>query len=77
VPDEYRGQAIGFASSGLVAVQGIGVAVGGLIAQATTPSTTIAAAGILGTLLACGVAVAWWRLYPRADAANVPSDPHT
>ncbi|KOX28003.1 MFS transporter [Saccharothrix sp. NRRL B-16348] len=69
VPNEQRGQALGFARSGLVAAQGIGVAAGGLLASATGSATTaIAVAGIAGTVLALTVTSAWSRVAPAAVA---------
>jgi predicted MFS family arabinose efflux permease len=67
VPDEQRGQALGFARSGLVAAQGIGVAGGGLLATATgSPTTAIAVAGIAGVALALTATTAWSRIAPAA-----------
>jgi MFS family permease len=65
VPDEHRGQAGGFAGAGLTAVQGIGAAAGGLLAQWLMPAGAIAAAGAAGTLFALVLAIAWWRLGPQ------------
>ncbi|MBB5954075.1 MFS family permease [Saccharothrix tamanrassetensis] len=63
VPDEQRGQALGFARSGLVATQGIGVAGGGLLATATgSAGTAIAISGLVGTAVALAVAAAWSRV---------------
>ncbi|GGO77482.1 MFS transporter [Nonomuraea cavernae] len=68
VPTERRGQVLGIASSALVAVQGIGMIVGGLLA------TNIGVAGALGVAgaagLAAGVPAALaWR---RARAGQAP-----
>jgi hypothetical protein len=68
-PDGYRGQALGLARAGLTAVQGVGIAVGGLAAQwSGTPAGTIGAAGIAGTLCATVAALAWSRANPRQVA---------
>jgi predicted MFS family arabinose efflux permease len=65
-PDSQRGQALGLARSGLTAVQGVGIAVGGLVAQLSgTPAGTIGAAGVAGTLCAAGAALAWSRAKPH------------
>lgn len=62
VPPERRGQALGFARSGLIAAQGIGVALGGVVASWTgSAAVTIAAAGAAGTVLALAAAAAWSR----------------
>ncbi|GLZ31653.1 MFS transporter [Lentzea sp. NBRC 105346] len=60
VPPERRGQALGFARSGLIAAQGIGVALGGVVASWTgSAAVTIAVAGAFGTVLALAAAAAW------------------
>lgn len=74
VPDEHRGQAGGFAGAGLTAVQGLGVAAGGLVAQWLTPSGAIAAAGAAGTLFALVLATASRRHGPQHPTAR-HSDP--
>ena len=71
VPDEHRGQAGGFAGAGLTAVQGLGAAAGGLLAQWLMPAGAIAAAGAAGTLFALVLATAWWRRGPQ-----LPTDGH-
>jgi len=50
VPAEIRGQAIGIGSSGLVAVQGVALLVGGLVAEAVGVTVAVSTAG-LGCLL--------------------------
>jgi MFS family permease len=55
LPAERRGQAFGLVSAGLVAGQGISIAVAGAIAEATSPQVVIAVAGGLG--LAAAVAL--------------------
>ncbi|MEV6259539.1 MFS transporter [Streptomyces sp. NPDC051784] len=61
-PPDQRGQTLGLARSGLTAMQGIGVAGGGLVAELTDSSArTIGIAGLVGTLCAVLVAVSWSR----------------
>lgn len=61
-PAGQRGQALGLARSGLTAVQGIGVAAGGVAAQLSGSSAqTIGGAGLVGTLCAVLVGVSWSR----------------
>jgi len=48
VPDHGRGQAMGLASAGLLAVQGIGLLAGGALAQVWAVVPTIAATGAAG-----------------------------
>jgi MFS family permease len=60
VPDEQRGQAIGIGSSGLLAVQGFGILLGGAVAGIWGVNAAVASAGLLGTVLA--IALSWgWR----------------
>jgi predicted MFS family arabinose efflux permease len=62
VPDAHRGQAFGLAGSGLIAVQGLGVALGGLLAQALgSVALAIALAGAAGLLAGLLAAAAWRR----------------
>ena len=74
-PPGQRGQVLGFARAGLIAGQGLGVAGGGLLAQATGSATVaIAAAGAAGTLLALAAATAWSLLAPARVAAALPAE---
>ncbi|WP_020670774.1 MFS transporter [Amycolatopsis nigrescens] len=67
VPNELRGGAGGLYRTGLRVAQGIGVALGGIIAQlAGSATTAIAIAGGIGVLLAIPVAISW----SRVNAAN-------
>ncbi|MEC3981023.1 MFS transporter [Amycolatopsis sp. H20-H5] len=73
VPADRRGQALGFARAGLIAGQGIGVAAGGVIAQACGSATiAIALAGVAGTALALAAATGWARLAPAQIANALP-----
>jgi hypothetical protein len=58
VPPNVRGQAIGLASSGLLAAQGIGLLIGGGIASLWAVGPTIAVAGAAGCLVAMPLAIA-------------------
>ena len=54
VPDGMRGRAIGFASAGLQTAQGLGMLVGGVLAELVAPSVAIAvcaAAGSVGAIV--------------------------
>ncbi|WP_405389944.1 MFS transporter [Streptomyces sp. NBC_01102] len=71
-PADQRGQALGLARSGLTAMQGIGVAAGGLAAQLSGSSAlTIGGAGLVGTLCAIMVAVSWARAR-QTGAGTIP-----
>jgi hypothetical protein len=56
-PAQSRGQAIAFASSGMLAAQGIGLILGGLGTSFVAPTTVVAVAGAVGSLLAAVIAV--------------------
>jgi predicted MFS family arabinose efflux permease len=58
VPPHVRGQAIGLASSGLLAAQGIGLLLGGAVASGWAVGPAIAVAGATGSLLAVPLAMA-------------------
>lgn len=76
-PHELSGQALGLASSGMLAMQGAGAAVAGVIAQRTSPATamaTMAAVSLAVTLiLAPGLRLA--ARAPEADSAR-QTEPH-
>lgn len=61
VPDAQRGQAIGIASSGLQAVQGFGILLGGAVASLWGVNAAVASAGLVGTALAVGLSWCWHR----------------
>ena len=48
LPAERRGQAFGLVSAGLVAGQGISIAIAGACAELTSPGVVISVAGVLG-----------------------------
>ncbi|MEU5718949.1 MFS transporter [Streptomyces sp. NPDC020403] len=71
-PAGQRGQALGLARSGLTAMQGIGVAAGGLAAELSGSSArTIGGAGLVGTICAIAVAVSWARAR-ETSAGTIP-----
>jgi predicted MFS family arabinose efflux permease len=57
-----RGQAFALASSGLIAVQGIGFVIGGLLAQLWEVGPAVAAAGGIGSVLAVLLTISRTRL---------------
>jgi MFS family permease len=74
VPNEIRGGAFGVVRTGLRVSQGVGVAIGGAVAQAIDSSTvTIACAGVLGVAIAIPATVAWARLTLTSNARVVPN----
>ncbi|WP_134732602.1 MFS transporter [Amycolatopsis nivea] len=74
VPPDVRGRALGFARTGMVAGQGLGIVLGGLLAQFTGPATAIAAAGTAGALVALAAAAVWSRREPQAISAVLPAE---
>lgn len=68
IPDGMRSRAIGFAAAGLQTAQGLGIAIGGILAEVISPSVAIgisAAAGSLGALVI--------GLVSRIDRAESPA----
>lgn len=59
VPAERRGQAFGLVQSGLMAVQGAGILLGGLAAERLGPEPVIALAGVMGVTCAAVLALIW------------------
>ncbi|GAA3145999.1 MFS transporter [Streptomyces echinatus] len=70
VPDELRGRAMTVLSAGLMTVQGAGMALAGVAAQAVGVRAAVAGAGALGTLCCCGLALA-----VRAGGREAETDP--
>ncbi len=61
VPDNRRAQAIGVAASGLLAVQGIGILLGGLVASRFGAASAVGLAGGVAAGLAVWFSVLWSR----------------
>lgn len=69
VPNELRGGAGGLYRTGLRVAQGVGVALGGLVAQATGSAIeAITLAGFLGVVLAVPTALSWTRVRQAVPA---------
>jgi MFS family permease len=69
VPDHHRGQAFGLAQSGLIAVQGLGIAAFGFIGDHLGAPRSVALAGLIGAVLAIGFGISWERAR-RAEQAQ-------
>jgi predicted MFS family arabinose efflux permease len=69
LPAERRGQAFGLVSAGLVAGQGISIAIAGACAQATSPSLVICVAGALGVACALSLSGAGRRFLSSPSPA--------
>jgi MFS family permease len=70
---ETRARAFGVAQSGLYAAQGIGILVGGVIADALGAPMAVGLAGLVGVCAAAGLAVNWTRLCGAVIASQRPS----
>ncbi|MEU9348884.1 MFS transporter [Streptomyces sp. NPDC048278] len=58
VPEELRGRAMTVLSAGLMTLQGVGMTLAGLAAEAVGVRATVAGAGVVGTACCCGLAAA-------------------
>ena len=73
-PPRVRGRTLGFARTGMIAGQGLGIVVGGVLAQLVGPATAIAWAGTAGALVALAAAVVWSRRRPDTISAGLPAE---
>ncbi|MFF4312369.1 MFS transporter [Streptomyces sp. NPDC001507] len=62
VPEELRGRAMTVLSAGLMTLQGVGMTLAGLAAEAVGVRAAVAGAGVVGVVCCCGLAVAVRRL---------------
>jgi MFS family permease len=78
VPDEIRGGAFGVIRTGLRVSQGVGVALGGVVAEVLgSTTTTIALAGALGVAIAIPASLAWSRHNRPAQRAGLTPNLNT
>ena len=70
VPPAGRGQAFGLAQSGLMASQGVGILVGGALAQVFGPEPVVALAGVGGLSVATMLAMSWTQVRGEVIAAG-------
>ncbi|MCE7002885.1 MFS transporter [Kibdelosporangium philippinense] len=61
VPEYCRGTAVGLGSAGVQASQGVAIALGGVVADALSPSAAVALAGLSGAGIAVLVGMSWLR----------------
>ncbi len=73
VPNRHRGQTVGLASSGLLAVQGLGVLLFGVAADQLGAADAIALAGAIALALAIPLGFAWQRARQPAAAEGAIS----
>ncbi|MFJ3302826.1 MFS transporter [Streptomyces sp. NPDC086549] len=71
VPDELRGRTMTVLSAGLMTLQGVGMALAGVAAEAVGVPATVAGAGALGVLCCCVLAAAVRRTESRDRAEQV------
>lgn len=62
VPDNRRAQAIGVAASGLLAVQGMGILLGGIVASRFGAAAAVGLAGAVAAVLALWFTMLWTRV---------------
>ncbi|MER6225489.1 MFS transporter [Streptomyces sp. 900105755] len=62
VPEELRGRAMTVLSAGLMTLQGVGMTLAGLAAEAVGVRAAVAGAGVVGVVCCCGLGVAARRL---------------
>ncbi|WP_410617049.1 MFS transporter [Amycolatopsis sp. lyj-109] len=73
-PPRVRGRTLGFARTGMIAGQGLGIVAGGVLAQLVGPAAAIAWAGTAGALVALAAAAAWARRRPNVVSAALPAE---
>jgi len=71
VPPSGRGQAFGLAQSGIHAGQGLGILIGGALAQVLGPEPVVAFAGITGLTVATMLALTWTQVRGGVIAATL------
>lgn len=70
VPPSWRGHAYGLANSGINVGQSAWFAAAGAAASAVSPAVVIGASGLIGTVVAATLAVAWRRLSASPEVAG-------
>ena len=71
VPPSGRGQAFGLAQSGILAGQGVGILIGGALAQVLGPQPVVALAGATGLTAAAMLALSWTQVRGSVIAATL------
>jgi len=70
VPPSGRGQAFGLAQSGILASQGVGILIGGALAQVLGPEPVVALAGVAGLSVATMLAMSWTQVRTEVIAST-------
>jgi MFS family permease len=71
VPPSGRGQAFGLAQSGILAGQGLGILIGGALAQVLGPERVVALAGVAGLTVATMLTLTWTHVRGDVIAASL------
>ncbi|HEU5156792.1 MAG TPA: MFS transporter [Streptosporangiaceae bacterium] len=71
VPPSGRGQAFGLAQSGILAGQGLGILIGGALAQVLGPEPVVALAGVAGLTVATMLTLTWTHVRGGVIAATL------
>ncbi|MFC5832830.1 MFS transporter [Nonomuraea insulae] len=75
LPSHRRGQALGLAVPAITAVQGVGLLLGGVLADHIGPATTIAVTGAAGVVTGIPLALVWRRVRTTTTLSPaVPQD---
>ncbi|MBV9822636.1 MAG: MFS transporter [Actinobacteria bacterium] len=75
VPANRRAQAIGVASSGLLASQGLGILLGGVVAAPFGATAAVGVAGLVAAVLAVRISQIWKRITPAGQPVAADRDP--
>ncbi|MEW2318628.1 MFS transporter [Streptomyces bauhiniae] len=70
VPEELRGRAMTLLSAGLMTIQGVGMALAGVVAEVTGVRAAVVAAGVVGTVCCAALAVGCRVTESRDGAAH-------
>lgn len=70
VPEHQRGQAFGLAAPAITAIQGIGLLLGGVLADHIGAATTIGITGAAGLVTGTPLAMAWRRVRTTTTASG-------
>ncbi|RSM67566.1 MFS transporter [Kibdelosporangium aridum] len=74
VPDASRAQAMGLSNTGLTTVMGVSPLLAGVLADLTTPQTTVAFFGAAGVLVTIPLVISWRRSITRNPGRWIHSD---
>jgi MFS family permease len=70
IPDRRRAQAIGVAASGLLAAQGVGILLGGVLASRVGAASAVGVAGVVVVVLSAWFGLVWTKMLRSATASE-------